>query len=282
MKPKKNYKFDKLLIALSIVIIIAFILMLVTYITSNMIFAIIGSIICIIELFVLSFVMLFTLKDMTITMIDDYKNKHSLLSGALCIILITFTSYLLFNCFDNIFYKDNANEFNSIANTILSLTPALLSLMGVHYSNMIQESRRKEDFKIANTPCPLIECYVEKERPENKGECAYINVTIKNLADNILIPISIGDNNLNYLPVTKNISREFKDLRITLSNNPDEIFFVYQDTLKNIYKTKLHIRTSKEYQGIYTTIKNDEPVFMTHEDLKITPKDNCNQNDSCV
>lgn len=282
MKSKKNYKFDKLLIALSIVIIIAFILMLVTYITSNMIFAIIGSIICIIELFVLSFVMLFTLKDMTITMIDDYKNKHSLLSGALCIILITFTSYLLFNCFDNIFYKDNANEFNSIANTILSLTPALLSLMGVHYSNMIQESRRKEDFKIANTPCPLIECYVEKERPENKGECAYINVTIKNLADNILIPISIGDNNLNYLPVTKNISREFKDLRITLSNNPDEIFFVYQDTLKNIYKTKLHIRTSKEYQGIYTTIKNDEPVFMTHEDLKITPKDNCNQNDSCV
>lgn len=276
MKSKKNYKLYTLLIGLSITIIIAFALMLGAYVASNMILAIIGSIICIVELVALSFVMFFTFNDMAITMMDDYKNKHSLLSGALCIILIVLTSYLLFKCFGDIFYKDNANEFNSIANTILSLTPALLSLLGIHYSNMIQEARRKEDFKIANTPCPLIECFVEKERPENKGECTYINATIKNLADNILIPISIGDNNLIYLPVTKDISREFTDLRITLSNNPDEIFFIYQDILKNTYKTKLHIRTSKEYQGKYTTIKNDEPVFMAHEDLLIMQEDNCN------
>lgn len=266
MKSKNNYKFDKLLIGLAIAIVPTFALMIVAKFTANTTAAIIGSIICVIEMMVLSIVIFFVFKDMAKTMMDDYKSRKNLFSGALCIILIAVTSYLLFKGFGDSFYKDKTNDFSSMANTIISLTPALLSLLGVHYSNMIQESRRKEDFKIANTPCPLIECRVERIHPENNTENIYFNVKIKNLADNILIPLYIAEKKLNYSPVTKDIDGNFKNIKVPYTNYKN-VYFIYKDFYGNTYKTKLDIKIDEEFQTHYTATKNDEPILLTDKEL---------------
>lgn len=265
MKSKKHYNINKLLIILAIGIIPTFALMLVAKFAANMVAAIIGSILCIAEMIVLSIAIFFIFKDMAKTMMDDYKNKNSLFSGALCIILIAVTSYLLFKGFGDTIYKDEANDFNSIANTIISLTPALLSLLGVHYSNMLQETRRKEDFRIANTPCPLIECCVERIHEENKNQNIYFNVKIKNLADNILIPLYIADKKLNYSPVTKDIEGKFTNIRVPYSDY-ENVYFVYKDSSGNTYKTKLRINIDEEFQAHYTATKTDEPILLSGEE----------------
>ena len=266
MKLKNNYKFDKLLIGLAIAIVPTFALMIVAKFTANMTAAIIGSIICVIEMMALSIVIFFVFKDMAKTMMDDYKSRKNLFSGALCIILIAVTSYLLFKGFGDSFYKDKTNDFSSMANTIISLTPAPLSLLGVHYSNMIQESRRKEDFKIANTPCPLIECRVERIHQENKVENIYMDAKIKNLANNILIPLYIANNKLNYSPVTKDINEEYNNIKVPYTNY-ENVYFIYKDFYGNTYRTKLDIKIDKEFQNHYTATKNDEPILLTEEEL---------------
>jgi hypothetical protein len=280
MKSEKSYKFDKLLIGLAIAIVPTFALMLVAKFAANIVVAIIGSIICVIEMITLSIVILFVFKDMAKTMIDDYKSRNNLFSGALCIILIAVTSYLLFKGFGDTFYKDQTNDFSNMANTIITLTPALLSLLGVHYSNMIQETRRKEDFRVANTPCPLIECYVERIQANNV-ESIYIKVTIKNLVNNILIPLYIGNNKLSYLPVTKEIKREFENIEIPYHDYKN-VFFIYEDSSGNTYKTKLDIKIDKEFQNNYTTTKNDEPVLLMPGDLLMLQNKNCNENSSYI
>lgn len=266
MKSEKRYNINKLLIVLAIGIIPTFALMLVAKFAANMAAAIIGSILCIAEMIALSIVIFFVFKDMAKTMMDDYKNKNSLFSGALCIILIAVTSYLLFKGFGDTIYKDETNDFNSMANTIISLTPALLSLLGVHYSNMIQETRRKEDFKTANTPCPLIECCVEKIREENHNKNIYFSVKIKNLADNILIPLYIANQELNYSPVTKDIDRIFENINVPCTNYKN-VWFIYEDSSYNIYKTKLDIKTDQEFQAKYTTTKIDKPILLSDKEI---------------
>lgn len=266
MKVNKMYKSNILLIIASVLTVVTVVLVFIARFKDNTILAIIGSVLCLIEMFVLSFSILFVFKDMAKTMIDDYKSKNNLFSGAMCIILIAITLFLLFKGFGNMIYNDENNDLNGMANTIITLTPALLSLLGVHYSNMIQETRRKEDFKVANTPCPLVECCVERIHDENNIQNIYMNVKIKNLADNILIPLYIAGKKLNYSPVTKDIDRTFENIRVPYRNY-NNVFFIYEDSSGNTYKTKLDIKIDERFQARYTTTKNDEPVLLMPEEL---------------
>lgn len=256
--PKRKF-FNKtnILILISItLLILAAIMLCISKKINNIIFAIIGVILCIIGIIILSIVLFFALIDMSKTMLEDYRNKNSLIEGVLCIILIVFSACIL---------SGDMLIDNNFSGIIISLIPAMLSLLGVHYSNMTQEKRHIENFKIANTPYPLIEYCLEKTQDEHKGKS--INVKIKNLADNILIPLYISNQKLNYSPVTKDIDREFKNINIP-NSNCENVLFIYEDSLGNKYETKLDIKMTKDIQNKYITAKYDKPILLTDEKFK--------------
>lgn len=118
-----------------------------------------------------------------------------------------------------------------------------------------------EDFIISNTPYPLIEFSAKKDLKNGKKKTATIKVS--NLADNILIPISICGKKLDYKPVTKSTFREFEDLEFSSFENNQEPLFIFEDITGRRYTTKLHINDALNEQPLekYIIIKNEKPIL---------------------
>lgn len=215
-----------------------------------------------------------TIFDMLRTLINEYKTNNNLYFGALSIFLVSALIAILIESFGNTFAKENYEVYHSIAGAFLSAVPGWFALMGVYYTATIQEKRRSEDFIISNTPYPLIEFSTKKNLKNGKKKTAIIKVT--NLADNILIPISIGNIKLDYRPVTKSNYREFENLEISLFEKNQEILFIYEDINNTRYKTKLHINNISDGKLFddYKIIENEKPIFINENEVTI-----CNEGD---
>lgn len=107
-----------------------------------------------------------------------------------------------------------------------------------------------------------------------KKKTAIIKVT--NLADNILIPKSIGNIKLDYRPVTKSNYREFENLEISLFEKNQEILFIYEDINNKRYKTKLHINNISDNKLFddYKIIENEKSIPINENEVTI-----CNEGD---
>lgn len=215
-----------------------------------------------------------TIFDMLRTLINEYKTNNNLYFGALSIFLVSALIAILIESFGNTFAKENYEVYHSIAGTFLSAVPGWFALMGVYYTATIQEKRRSEDFIISNTPYPLIEFSSKKDLKSNKKKA--VSIKVSNLADNVLIPISIDNIKLDYKPITKNNFREFKNLELPSFENNQEILFIYEDINNKRYKTKLHINniSNGKLFNDYKIVENEKPVFIDENEVTI-----CNKGD---
>lgn len=215
-----------------------------------------------------------TIFDMLRTLINEYKTNNNLYFGALSIFLVSALIAILIESFGNTFAKENYKVYHSIASAFLSAVPGWFALMGVYYTATIQEKRRSEDFIISNTPYPLIEFSSKKDLKSNKKKA--VSIKVSNLADNVLIPISIDNIKLDYKPITKNNFREFKNLELPSFENNQEIIFIYEDINNKRYKTKLHINniSNGKLFNDYKIVENEKPVLIDENEVTI-----CNKGD---
>ena len=213
-------------------------------------------IICILGILASIWLLASTICDMLKTLINEYKTKNNLFFGALSIFLVSALIAILIESFGNTFDKENYEVYRSLAGAFLSAVPGWFALMGVYYTATIQGKKRSEDFIISNTPYPLIEFSAKKDLKNGKKKTA--NIKVSNLADNILIPISICEKKLDYKPVTKNTFREFEDLEFSSFENNQEPLFIFEDITGRRYTTRLHINDALNEQSLekYIIIKN--------------------------
>lgn len=218
-------------------------------------------IICILGILASIWLLASTICDMLKTLINEYKTKNNLFFGALSIFLVSALIAILIESFGNTFDKENYEVYRSLAGAFLSAVPGWFALMGVYYTATIQGKKRSEDFIISNTPYPLIEFSAKKDLKNGKKKTA--NIKVSNLADNILIPISICEKKLDYKPVTKNTFREFEDLEFSSFENNQETLFVFKDVTGRRYTTKLHINDALNEQPLeeYIIIENEKPIL---------------------
>lgn len=218
-------------------------------------------IICILGILASIWLLASTICDMLKTLINEYKTKNNLFFGALSIFLVSALIAILIESFGNTFDKENYEVYRSLAGAFLSAVPGWFALMGVYYTATIQGKKRSEDFIISNTPYPLIEFSAKKDLKNGKKKTATIKVS--NLADNILIPISICERKLDYKPVTKNTFREFEDLEFSSFENNQEPLFIFEDITGRRYTTRLHINDALNEQSLekYIIIKNEKPIL---------------------
>ena len=213
-------------------------------------------IICILGILASIWLLASTICDMLKTLINEYKTKNNLFFGALSIFLVSALIAILIESFGNTFDKENYEVYRSLAGAFLSAVPGWFALMGVYYTATIQGKKRSEDFIISNTPYPLIEFSAKKDLKN-------ANIKVSNLADNILIPISICEKKLDYKPVTKNTFREFEDLEFSSFENNQEPLFIFEDITGRRYTTRLHINDALNEQSLekYIIIKNEKPIL---------------------
>lgn len=218
-------------------------------------------IICILGILASIWLLASTICDMLKTLINEFKTKNNLFFGALSIFLMSALIAILIESFGNTFDKENCEVYRSLSGAFLSAVPGWFALMGVYYTATIQEKRRSEDYIISNTPYPLIEFSAKKDLKNGKKKTATIKVS--NLADNILIPISVCGKELDYKPVTKSTFREFEDLEFFSFENNQETLFVFEDVNGRRYTTKLHIYDALNKQPIeeYIIIENEKPIL---------------------
>lgn len=218
-------------------------------------------IICILGILASIWLLASTICDMLKTLINEYKTKNNLFFGALSIFLVSALIAILIESFGNTFDKENYEVYRSLADTFLSAVPGWFALIGVYYTATIQEKKRSEDFIISNTPYPLIEFSAKKDLKNGKKKTATIKVS--NLAENILIPISICGKKLDYKPVTKSTFREFEELEFSSFENNQGTLFVFKDVNGRRYTTKLHIYDALNEQPLeeYIIIENEKPIL---------------------
>lgn len=218
-------------------------------------------IICILGILASIWLLASTICDMLKTLINEYKTKNNLFFGALSIFLVSALIAILIESFGNTFDKENYEVYRSLAGAFLSAVPGWFALMGVYYTATIQGKKRSEDFIISNTPYPLIEFSAKKDLKNGKKKTA--NIKVSNLADNILIPISICEKKLDYKPVTKNTFREFEDLEFSSFENNQEPLFIFEDITGRRYTTRLHINDALNEQSLekYIIVKNEKPIL---------------------
>lgn len=131
--------------------------------------------------------------------------------------------------------------------TIATITPAILGLLGVQYTIAMQDKNRKEDTRLAKKPFFTIEYKVggSTQIEDNAPHAFCLHFIMKNVSDNIAIPIGIGGGETNelsfwfdYSPVpsagTVKAVAEI-DNKVPFTSNTYTIKFYYKDVLDNYY-----------------------------------------------
>ena len=156
----------------------------------------------------------------------------------------------------------------------MSAIPTSISLLFTNYFERIHKKEKQEELLKSNMPYPLIEMSTKANLLNSNKKT--VSIKVNNLADNVLIPISIGNIKLDYKPVTKSNFREFKNLELPSFENNQEILFIYEDINNTRYKTKLHINNISDGKLFddYKIIENEKPILIDKNEVTI-----CNEGD---
>lgn len=179
----------------------------------------------------------------------EYSDRHSLKSGVLFLILLIVIPLPVL-CVMSMSLNDKWKSIiNSIITGLITLLPALISLLGIHYSNIMQQINKSEELRNINKPYPSIKCEYKLIIKNNPVTSFYINMTISNLANNILVPLYLKHNDIKfelpYKPITFLKPAEYKNLLIDTQHEFSELILnfsmVYKDSLENLYESKFEI-----------------------------------------
>lgn len=275
LNPKKNHDLEIVLMII-ISFVTAFVLLntqLVSHKTASMFIIIL----CLIGMGLAVILLILTIKDMLKFFIKEYKNNNDLFSGILMVILIGLSAFSIIRGIGNILFnkQDTNNIYITILKSILSAIPTSISLLFTNYFERIHKKEKQEELLKSNMPYPLIEMSTKANLLNSNKKT--VSIKVNNLADNVLIPISIGNIKLDYKPVTKSNFREFKNLELPSFENNQEILFIYEDINNTRYKTKLHINNISDGKLFddYKIIENEKPILIDKNEVTI-----CNEGDS--
>lgn len=233
-------------------------------------------ILCLIGMGLAVILLILTIKDMLKFFIKEYKNNNDLFSGILMVILIGLSPFSIIRGIGNILFnkQDTNNIYITILKSILSAIPTSISLLFTNYFERIHKKEKQEELLKSNMPYPLIEMSTKANLLNSNKKT--VSIKVNNLADNVLIPISIGNIKLDYKPVTKSNFREFKNLELPSFENNQEILFIYEDINNTRYKTKLHINNISDGKLFddYKIIENEKPILIDKNEVTI-----CNEGD---
>ena len=93
---------------------------------------------------------------MTKLLLIKYRKDNNLLSGSLGIITIIITLFWGLIGIPKIALSEYVSSINTSTTSLLGFTPVRLFLIGIHYSNVMQNSCRREDLKNINKLYPII------------------------------------------------------------------------------------------------------------------------------
>lgn len=274
LNPKKNHDLEIVLMII-ISFVTAFVLLntqLVSHKTASMFIIIL----CLIGMGLAVILLILTIKDMLKFFIKEYKNNNDLFSGILMVILIGLSAFSIIRGIGNILFnkQDTNNIYITILKSTLSAIPTSISLLFTNYFERIHKKEKQEELLKSNMPYPLIEMSTKANLLNSNKKT--VSIKVNNLADNVLIPISIGNIKLDYKPVTKSNFREFKNLELPSFENNQEILFIYEDINNTRYKTKLHINNISDGKLFddYKIIENEKPILIDKNEVTI-----CNEGD---
>lgn len=274
LNPKKNHDLEIVLMII-ISFVTAFVL-LNTQLASHKTASMFIIILCLIGMGLAVILLILTIKDMLKFFIKEYKNNNDLFSGILMVILIGLSVFSIIRGIGNILFnkQDTNNIYITILKSVLSAIPTSISLLFTHYFERIHKKEKQEELLKSNMPYPLIEMSTKANLLNSNKKT--VSIKVNNLADNVLIPISIGNIKLDYKPVTKSNFREFKNLELPSFENNQEILFIYEDINNTQYKTKLHINNISDGKLFddYKIIENEKPILIDENEVTI-----CNEGD---
>ena len=274
LNPKKNHDLEIVLMII-ISFVTAFVL-LNTQLVSQKTASMFIIILCLIGMGLAVILLILTIKDMLKFFIKEYKNNNDLFSGILMVILIGLSAFSIIRGIGNILFnkQDTNNIYITILKSILSAIPTSISLLFTNYFERIHKKEKQEELLKSNMPYPLIEMSTKANLLNSNKKT--VSIKVNNLADNVLIPISIGNIKLDYKPVTKSNFREFKNLELPSFENNQEILFIYEDINNTRYKTKLHINNISDGKLFddYKIIENEKPILIDKNEVTI-----CNEGD---
>ena len=274
LNPKKNHDLEIVLMII-ISFVTAFVL-LNTQLVSQKTASMFIIILCLIGMGLAVILLILTIKDMLKFFIKEYKNNNDLFSGILMVILIGLSAFSIIRGIGNILFnkQDTNNIYITILKSILSAIPTSISLLFTNYFERIHKKEKQEELLKSNMPYPLIEMSTKANLLNSNKKT--VSIKVNNLADNVLIPISIGNIKLDYKPVTKSNFREFKNLELPSFENNQEILFIYEDITNTRYKTKLHINNISDGKLFddYKIIENEKPILIDKNEVTI-----CNEGD---
>lgn len=247
---KKQKKYYKKTIIISIICVVSFILFAILQykLNSNIFTALAIAVIFIEAISMTIYEFLVITIDARIMWIE-YSDKHSLKSGVLFLILLIVIPLLILYIMSMSLNDEWKSIINSIITGLITLLPALISLLGIHYSNTMQQMNKSEELRNINKPYPSIECKHELIIKSNPVTSFYIDMTISNLADNILVPLYLKHNDIKfklpYKPITFVKPAEYKNLLIDTQHEFSELILefsiVYKDALENLYESKFEV-----------------------------------------
>ena len=139
--------------------------------------------------------------------------------------------------------EDNANLFSSASNTIMALLPSMLSLLGLHYSNLLNQQNAQEEKRLQNMPYIKIKY---KKRNQNTI------FSITNIANNICIPDNINTYKLDYNPILMNKEEDFIIDKGFF--NGEEIKLVFKDIFENKYSISFVYNSEVQSEYVETSV----------------------------
>lgn len=261
----ESMKSKKIFVLLSVLLLTCILLFLAFYLTKNVIVLMISVVALFCIFFVSCFLLCVTLKDMANTLLDDYRLNHNLFSGAVLIMLITSSFFLVCKLFsmtiDNHAFKDTSDN---IATFVLAIAPAFISILGVHYSNSLQQISRQKEKEDLNTPYLSINYLTHCTFNGDKKNSDYlIDLTINNLADNICIPLYFDKTKLDYQAINGSVSAKYSNISMTLTKNTCHHVF-YQLKYKDIFNRIFSVTVEIVLDNMEHTAKLGNPKLVKY------------------
>lgn len=199
----------------------------------------------------------------------EYSNNQSLVSGIGFIVTVFLVPLALLLVLSKFAPSEWKGIIDRLVASLIALLPALLSLLGIHYSLTMQEIAKRKEVQSLNKPYLAIKCSYELVDGHNPITAIKANFVIENLANNILIPLYIQYNDerflLQYRPITFGKPSEYDsvvlDTHERIEKNVLEFSIVYKDSLENVYRTRFNIDINN-HKNNYLDLNEAEQIFM--------------------
>jgi len=179
----------------------------------------------------------------------NYRNNQSLSSGVLFIVTVIVVPAIYLAVILRYVPEEWKSAVQSILSCLVAAFPAFLSLLGIHYSNTIQQMSKNKETKDLNKPYPYItNGSIVHVKEDNTLE---LNIVwkVSNLANNILIPLCViydkKKYDFNYSPINGSTEGFVEAIGINLGckkeNSKYSFCFLYKDRLENKYKSEFEL-----------------------------------------